>query len=219
MAMLVDPERPLAKFSHPVARRRRIACFVQQTDIIEMLARLPQPRQRAVRPKRLIWPLMQRIATILRRHAGNGSEMPNNPMLGRLLGLQHYSSAYRALKRMHAVGMLVLEIESHRRRVIFPDGRATCWGITRPGHAPFSANPRGTTPKPKPIRPPRRNAYLPPPPVPYGPVIIVAAECCQWPAWSDDSRPTDAVCGQPTVSRRISWCMEHHARATGRQCA
>jgi DNA-binding transcriptional ArsR family regulator len=160
-------------------------------------------------PARLT-PLALHIAEILRRLARSCSEMPDNPGLGGLAGGNGRSAIYRVLGRLEAAGVITIEKEPNRRRVLVHDiGCRTDWGPARPGHAPFTRRARGTSAPPK-----KEVIRLGAAPRVWDPDDELAADVCQYIVSLGRHLTKDpTMCGAP-VLRGKSWCAGHHALLT-----
>lgn len=193
----------------------------------EGMLRLPIPRGLLLQlarpypplPHARLTPVMALVETTIRRHAIGRIAMPNNPVLGQLIGGRGRQTAARALDRLIRAGRLRLEIDGTRRRIVLPDtGQATAWGQYAKGvHAPHSRRPRGVVKRAKPTRPDIKKAdardvarYR------IEPAKLVATKpsvtCC-WPMWGGGRGRVGDFCDKPvtteTRARKLSYCPEH----------
>ena len=146
-------------------------------------------------------PLMALMEKVLVAIAAAGEPLPNNPLLGERMGGHGRQSVDRALRALVILGRIRIECsDKHRRVWVGTTARFTGWGVTRKGHAPFSARARGT-PAPEPP-PPIIRLFAPK----MSPIEIGEPDGCQYPVAEVDSRPL--FCDAPVVRRR-SYCKDH----------
>ena len=159
-----------------------------------------------------VTPLMAQLERTLHRIAANGGELPNNPRLGERLGHRR-QPIQRALNRLRRNGRIQIERRGNQRRItVLSAGVRTDWGEARPGHAPYSSTPRGTSTTSVATaeqvdvveagRPPAPAARS----IPTGPT-----SSCQYPLWADGEKPNGCYCSAPSVRGR-SYCADHYKR-------
>lgn len=165
-------------------------------------------------------PLTERVLSVIYRIARTGGGMPDNPSLGEMAGGHGRHVVYRVLTRLERAGLIYIEKEALRRRIYVVElDRWTGWGISRPGHAPFSATPRSiwlgrrAGMAPLEVEPEEQTSQFPRLPSLHD-IEIPRVGTCQMiieDAQSLGGEPK--FCGLP-VLRGKSWCPQHHAELT-----
>lgn len=185
-------------------------------------------------PDPVITATMAEVERIVTRLANACGEMPNNPILGELAGGRGRSSVLRALRRLEIAGIIRVEHNGNRRRVVVHAlAKATAWGEARPGHSPYMHRAHGDTGpsrRPAKVRAPESRplpAQLPEPevlkslrvlavvPDVMTRDIICEPETCGFPLWGDGERPSRTIragmyCTAP-VGPFGGLCAEHAA--------
>lgn len=193
--------------------------LVPRPEVFEQLVLpLEKARRRSRRSAAFVTPVMEMVEATVRRHAAAALPMPNNPTLGEMSGGRGRNTVWKALKRLVAIGRILIEVDGLKRRVWVRDtGQVTGWGDHYLRSAPYSVHTKGEKAQER-ARRPDLSADLEGEPerLRVEPMKLVeadAADLCCWPMWGDGEQPTHIYCDEPVAPylqrRGVSYCEQH----------